>query len=167
VKQIVWTAQATADVRSIDQPVALQILKTPARYASSGEGDTKQLQGVDPPLIRLRAPGPPRLLPRQGRPSGDLPRPRSQGSLPLRGRSEIRGLPASTQQACSCKNSQFAYRLNDSTRDTLLSSGLGSRGRHPCAAISDCEAWAKRISLISLTGAIVDDATLAGSTGIP
>jgi hypothetical protein len=41
VKQIVWT-------------VALQILKTQARYASFGEGDTRQLQGVDPPLIRLR-----------------------------------------------------------------------------------------------------------------
>ena len=33
----------------------MQVLKTLARYASSGEGDTKQLQGVDPPLIRLRA----------------------------------------------------------------------------------------------------------------
>jgi hypothetical protein len=31
VKQIVWTAQAIAEVRSIDQPVALQILKTLAR----------------------------------------------------------------------------------------------------------------------------------------
>jgi hypothetical protein len=55
VKRIVWTAPAIADVRSIDQPVALQILKTLARYATSGEGDTKQLQGVEPPLIRLRA----------------------------------------------------------------------------------------------------------------
>jgi mRNA-degrading endonuclease RelE of RelBE toxin-antitoxin system len=55
VKRIVWTAQAIADVRSIDQPVAIQILKTLARYANSGEGDTKQLQGVEPPLIRLRA----------------------------------------------------------------------------------------------------------------
>ena len=55
MKRIVWTAQAVADVRSIDQPVAIQILKTLARYVNSGEGDTKQLQGVDPPLIRLRA----------------------------------------------------------------------------------------------------------------
>lgn len=55
MKRIVWTAQAIADVRSIDQPVAIQILKTLARYANSGEGDTKQLQGVEPPLIRLRA----------------------------------------------------------------------------------------------------------------
>lgn len=55
VKRIVWTSQAIADVRSIDQPIAIQILKTLARYASSGEGDTKQLRDVDPPLIRLRA----------------------------------------------------------------------------------------------------------------
>lgn len=33
----------------------MQILKTLARYAQTGKGDTKQLQGVEPPLIRLRA----------------------------------------------------------------------------------------------------------------
>ncbi len=54
-KRIVWTAQAKADVRGIDHAAALQILKTLARYAYSGEGNTKQLQGVDPPMIRLRA----------------------------------------------------------------------------------------------------------------
>jgi plasmid stabilization system protein ParE len=61
-KQIVWTEQARADIRSIEQPIALRILKTLARYAKTlaryaeaGEGNTKQLQGVEPPLIRLRA----------------------------------------------------------------------------------------------------------------
>ena len=54
-KRIVWTEQARADVRSIDQMAALQILKTLARYALSGEGNTRQLRGVEPPLIRLRA----------------------------------------------------------------------------------------------------------------
>jgi hypothetical protein len=43
------------DVRGIEQQTAWQILKTLARYAKTGEGDTKQLQGVDPPLLRLRA----------------------------------------------------------------------------------------------------------------
>jgi hypothetical protein len=42
-------------VRALDQPAALQILKTLARYAQSGEGDTKQLRAIQPPLIRLRA----------------------------------------------------------------------------------------------------------------
>jgi len=54
-KRIVWTAQAKADLRAIEQPIALQILKTLARYVQSGEGNAKQLRGVEPPLIRLRA----------------------------------------------------------------------------------------------------------------
>ncbi len=55
VKRIVWTEQARADMRRIEQPIALQILKTLARYVQTGEGNTKQLRDVGPPLIRLRA----------------------------------------------------------------------------------------------------------------
>ncbi|HCC56769.1 MAG TPA: hypothetical protein DEQ47_05810 [Solibacterales bacterium] len=33
----------------------MQILKTLGRYALTGEGATKQLKGIDPPLLRLRA----------------------------------------------------------------------------------------------------------------
>jgi plasmid stabilization system protein ParE len=54
-KRIVWTNQAKADVRGIEQSIALQILKTLARYAQTGEGNTKQLRDIEPPLIRLRA----------------------------------------------------------------------------------------------------------------
>jgi hypothetical protein len=54
-KRIVWTEQAKADVRGIEQPIAWQILKTLARYALTGEGNTKQLRDIEPPLIRLRA----------------------------------------------------------------------------------------------------------------
>ena len=54
-KQIVWTDQARADIRGIEQAIALQILKTLGRYILTGEGATKQLKGVTPPLIRLRA----------------------------------------------------------------------------------------------------------------
>ena len=54
-KRIVWSEQAKNDLRGIEQPIALQILKTLARYAHTGEGNTKQLQGLEPPLIRLRA----------------------------------------------------------------------------------------------------------------
>ena len=42
-KRIVWTEAARADVRRIEQGVALQILKTLGRFAISGEGATKQL----------------------------------------------------------------------------------------------------------------------------
>ena len=54
-KRIVWTEQARADLRSIEKPVALQILKTLGRYVLTGEGPTKQLVDISPPLIRLRA----------------------------------------------------------------------------------------------------------------
>jgi plasmid stabilization system protein ParE len=54
-KRIVWTDQAKVDIRGIEQPIALQILKTLARYAQSGEGNTRQLRDIEPPLIRLRA----------------------------------------------------------------------------------------------------------------
>jgi plasmid stabilization system protein ParE len=54
-KRIVWTDQAKADIRGIEQPIAIQILKTLGRYVLTGEGATKQLLGVTPPLIRLRA----------------------------------------------------------------------------------------------------------------
>jgi plasmid stabilization system protein ParE len=54
-KQIVWTDQAKADVRAIEQSIAIQILKTLGRYVLTGEGATKQLKGVTPPMIRLRA----------------------------------------------------------------------------------------------------------------
>jgi hypothetical protein len=54
-KRIVGTELARADVRGIEQPIALQILKTLARYAQTGEGNAKQLRDVEPPLIRLRA----------------------------------------------------------------------------------------------------------------
>ena len=39
-KRIVWTEQARADLRQIEQPIALQILKTLARYAHTGAGAT-------------------------------------------------------------------------------------------------------------------------------
>jgi hypothetical protein len=54
-KGVVWTDQAKADLRSIEQPIALQILKTLGRYVISGEGRTKQFVNISPPLIRLRA----------------------------------------------------------------------------------------------------------------
>jgi hypothetical protein len=54
-KQVVWTDPAKADIRGIEQPIAIQILKTLGRYVFSGEGATKQLKGITPPLIRLRA----------------------------------------------------------------------------------------------------------------
>ncbi|MDQ6706828.1 MAG: type II toxin-antitoxin system RelE/ParE family toxin [Acidobacteriota bacterium] len=54
MKTIVWSPQARADIRAIDQATAMQILKTIHRYAASGLGEIKKLQ---PPRadLRLRA----------------------------------------------------------------------------------------------------------------
>ena len=54
-KHIVWTEQAKTDIRGIEQPVAIQILKTLGRYVLTSEGATKQLKGITPSLLRLRA----------------------------------------------------------------------------------------------------------------
>ena len=83
VKRIVWTDQAKADLRGIEQPVAIQILKTLSRYLLSGEGSTKRLKGVSPPLIRLRAQSH-RVFFRDNGAYRNRPRPRSQGRLSLR-----------------------------------------------------------------------------------
>jgi len=54
-ERIARTGQAKSDLRSIEQPIAIQILKILGRCVLTGEGATKQLKGVTPPVIRLRA----------------------------------------------------------------------------------------------------------------
>ena len=53
-KGVVFTDQAKTDLRAIAQPVAIQILKTLARFVETEEGNVKRLHGVEPPLYRLR-----------------------------------------------------------------------------------------------------------------
>ena len=53
-KGVTFTDQAKADLRAIQQPIAIQILRTLARFLESDEGNVKRLQGVEPPLYRLR-----------------------------------------------------------------------------------------------------------------
>ena len=43
-KKIVWTDQAKANLRAIDQPTALRILHALAWLLATGEGDVKRLQ---------------------------------------------------------------------------------------------------------------------------
>ncbi|MBY0505113.1 MAG: hypothetical protein K2X03_14470 [Bryobacteraceae bacterium] len=54
-KRIVWSGQDKDDISGIEQPIALQILRTLGRYVLTGEGATKLLKGVTPPMLRLRA----------------------------------------------------------------------------------------------------------------
>ena len=46
--------KAKAELRAIDQPTAMRILYGLERYVSTGEGDVKRLQGIEPPEFRLR-----------------------------------------------------------------------------------------------------------------
>ncbi len=53
-KRVAFTDQARAEIRAIPQPIAMQILRTLARFLESEEGNVRRLQGVEPPLYRLR-----------------------------------------------------------------------------------------------------------------
>jgi mRNA interferase RelE/StbE len=53
VKRIVWTEPAAADVRRLDRPTAMRILSALHRFAESGSGDVKALEGEREEL-RLR-----------------------------------------------------------------------------------------------------------------
>jgi mRNA interferase RelE/StbE len=53
-RKIIWTDQAKAQLRAIDQVTALRILHALARLLATGEGDVKRLQDIDPPEFRLR-----------------------------------------------------------------------------------------------------------------
>jgi mRNA interferase RelE/StbE len=45
VRHIVWTEAAKADVRALEKPTAMRILSALHRFAESGTGDVKALQG--------------------------------------------------------------------------------------------------------------------------
>ncbi|MCC6537479.1 MAG: type II toxin-antitoxin system RelE/ParE family toxin [Bryobacterales bacterium] len=53
-KRGAFTDQAKADIRTIPQRVAIQVLRTLARFLEADEGDLKKLHGIDPPVYRLR-----------------------------------------------------------------------------------------------------------------
>jgi mRNA-degrading endonuclease RelE of RelBE toxin-antitoxin system len=53
-KAITFRDEAKRDVRLIDRENAMRILYAINRFASSGEGDVKRLQDIDPPELRLR-----------------------------------------------------------------------------------------------------------------
>ena len=53
MKRIVWAEPAKADVRRLDKPTAMRILAALHRFADSGEGDLKALQGMDELRLRI------------------------------------------------------------------------------------------------------------------
>jgi len=53
-RQVVFSAEARADLRAIDRETALRLLKGLARFLGTDAGDIRQLEGFDPPQYRLR-----------------------------------------------------------------------------------------------------------------
>jgi mRNA interferase RelE/StbE len=53
VKRIVWTDPARSDVRSLSKPNAMHVLVALHRFAESGAGDVKALQGREEFRLRI------------------------------------------------------------------------------------------------------------------
>ena len=53
MKKIVWSERARADIRRLDRDTAMRIFAALLRFAETGEGDIKKLQGESREL-RLR-----------------------------------------------------------------------------------------------------------------
>jgi len=52
---IEWSDEARADIRRLDKPSARRIFDAALRFARTGQGDIKQLQGEYAGKLRLRA----------------------------------------------------------------------------------------------------------------
>jgi len=53
-QRVIFSTEARADLRAIDQETALRLLKALARFVATDAGNVKQLEGFDPPQYRLR-----------------------------------------------------------------------------------------------------------------
>jgi mRNA interferase RelE/StbE len=53
VKRIVWTDPAKSDVRRLSKPVAMNIFSVLLRFAQSGLGNVKAVQGGDELRLRI------------------------------------------------------------------------------------------------------------------
>lgn len=51
--RITWTDRAKSDIRNLDRMTAMRILAALDRFAKTGEGDVKMLQGRDELRLRI------------------------------------------------------------------------------------------------------------------
>jgi mRNA interferase RelE/StbE len=54
VREIEWTETAMEDMAALDKGIARRIKQAVERFADTGAGSVKKLQGIDPPEYRLR-----------------------------------------------------------------------------------------------------------------
>ncbi len=55
MRQIEWTEPALEDLAALDKGVARRIKQAVERFAATGAGNLKRLQGIHPPEFRLRS----------------------------------------------------------------------------------------------------------------
>jgi mRNA interferase RelE/StbE len=54
VKRIEWIEAALEDMAALDKGIVRRVKRGVERFAETGAGNVKKLQGVDPPEYRLR-----------------------------------------------------------------------------------------------------------------
>ena len=54
MREIEWTEAAIGDMAALDKGIARRVKQAVERFAASGAGNVKKLQGVDPAEFRLR-----------------------------------------------------------------------------------------------------------------
>ncbi len=54
MKQIEWTSASLEDMGALDKGIARRVKQAVERFAETGVGSVKKLQGIDPPEYRLR-----------------------------------------------------------------------------------------------------------------
>ena len=54
MRQIEWTEPALEDLAALDKGIAGRMKRTIERFAETGAGNVKKLQGINPPEFRLR-----------------------------------------------------------------------------------------------------------------
>ena len=54
MREVEWTETALEDMAALDKGIARRVKQAVERFADTGAGNVKQLQGIDPPEYRLR-----------------------------------------------------------------------------------------------------------------
>jgi mRNA interferase RelE/StbE len=52
--EIEWTGTALQDMAALDKGIARRVKQSVERFAETGAGNVKRLQGIEPPEFRLR-----------------------------------------------------------------------------------------------------------------
>lgn len=52
--EIEWTGTALAEMAALDRGIARRVKNSLERFAETGAGNVRRLQGIDPPEFRLR-----------------------------------------------------------------------------------------------------------------